>query len=65
MARFARGRGQLFRRKKNGKFVGNYFFKLDGKPKNTGTTDERDAERQRAIILGKDALVNPSRSYRR
>lgn len=52
MARYRKGQGKLFRKNKNGKPVGNWFFKYEGLEINTYTKDKEDAERERMVRVG-------------
>ena len=63
MARYRKGQGGLFRRKKNRKVVGNFFFKFDGRAINTGTDDKAEAERFRNSYVGRvaDGIIGSHR----
>ena len=50
--RYEKGTGRLRRRKKNGRYIGNYFFKFDGHRVSTGTDDRREAGAFRRKFLG-------------
>ena len=52
MARFEKGTGKLQRRKKNGRHVGNWFFKFEGRRINTDAADRAEAEAFRRKFLG-------------
>lgn len=55
MAQYRKGQGKLFRKLKNGKPVGSYFFKYAGREVNTKTRDKTEAERQRTLYVGRAA----------
>ena len=50
--RYEKGTGRLRRRKKNGRYLGNYFFKFDGHRVSTGTDNRGEAEAFRRKFLG-------------
>ncbi len=53
MARYQTGQGKLFRKRKSGKPVGNWFFKYQSREINTHTKDKKEAGRQQRIYVGK------------